>query len=62
MFRGVSVLEAPARPAFYFCLLKPSSMKRLSSSATLRPVSFDAFLSLATCPGVIQTVVRFITA
>jgi hypothetical protein len=60
VFRGVSVLLAPARPAFYFCLLKPSSMKRRISSAVLIPVLFDMPVSLAICCGDIQTVVRFI--
>jgi hypothetical protein len=58
VFRGVSVLRAPARSA-YFCLLKPSSMKRRINSAALMPVRFDALASLLICIGVSQIVVRF---
>ena len=58
MFRGVSVLLAPARSA-YFCLLKPSSMKRRINSAALMPVRLDALASLLICIGVSQIVVRF---
>jgi len=61
VFRGVSVLLAPARSAYFF-LLNPSSTKRRINSATLMPVLFDALFSLLICIGVSQIVVRFMVS
>jgi hypothetical protein len=51
-------LTASASPA-YFCLLSPSSMKRLINSETPMPVRLERLCSFATCTDASQIVVRF---